>query len=138
LYSLYLLYLGLPRLMKCPEDKAAGYTVVVVVAAIVLVAVVGVVGGVITGAGMVGSRALGSALGGGSPDGGSPASAGRVDPNSSLGKLQQLSEKLEESSKKMEAAERRGDSKGQVNAAVETLGTLLGGGKRVEPVDIDQ
>src|SRR5450759_243143 len=26
LYGLYLLYLGLPRLMKCPEDKAIGYT----------------------------------------------------------------------------------------------------------------
>src|SRR3546814_386237 len=29
LYSLYLLYLGLPRLMKAPEDKAVVYTVVV-------------------------------------------------------------------------------------------------------------
>jgi hypothetical protein len=35
LYGLYLLYLGLPRLMKCPEDKAVGYTAVVVVCAIV-------------------------------------------------------------------------------------------------------
>ena len=32
LYGLYLLYLGLPQLMKCPQDKAIGYTVVVVVA----------------------------------------------------------------------------------------------------------
>lgn len=36
LYSLYLLYLGLPVVMKAPEDKAAGYTVVVIVAAIVV------------------------------------------------------------------------------------------------------
>jgi hypothetical protein len=41
LYSLYLLYLGLPALMKSPEDKAAGYTIVVVVCAIVLYVVVG-------------------------------------------------------------------------------------------------
>jgi hypothetical protein len=35
-YSLYLLYLGLPILMKCPRDKSPAYTGVVVVAAIVL------------------------------------------------------------------------------------------------------
>ncbi len=43
LYSLYLMYLGLPALMKSPPEKAVGYTVVVVIAAIVLSLVVGVV-----------------------------------------------------------------------------------------------
>lgn len=36
LYGLYLLYLGLPRLMRVTEDKAIGYTVVVIVVQIVL------------------------------------------------------------------------------------------------------
>jgi hypothetical protein len=36
LYSLYLLYLGLIHVMKSPQDKAVGYTVVVVVVAIVI------------------------------------------------------------------------------------------------------
>jgi hypothetical protein len=36
LYGIYLLYLGLPVLMKCPEDKAVVYLVVVVVVYIVL------------------------------------------------------------------------------------------------------
>lgn len=36
LYSLFLLYLGLPVLMKAPEDKAVPYTVVVIIVAIVL------------------------------------------------------------------------------------------------------
>jgi hypothetical protein len=35
LYSLYLLYLGLMRVMKSPADKAVGYTAVVVVIALV-------------------------------------------------------------------------------------------------------
>lgn len=35
-YALYLLYLGLIRVMKAPQDKAIGYTVVVVVIAIVV------------------------------------------------------------------------------------------------------
>ncbi len=36
LYSLYLLFLGLPVLMKSPQDKAIGYTVVVIIVAIVV------------------------------------------------------------------------------------------------------
>lgn len=35
LYGIYLLYTGLPVLMKCPPDKAIAYTAVVVVCAIV-------------------------------------------------------------------------------------------------------
>jgi hypothetical protein len=45
LYSLFLLYLGLPILMKAPRDKAPGYTVVVVLASIVLFMVVGFIAG---------------------------------------------------------------------------------------------
>jgi hypothetical protein len=44
LYGIYLLYLGLPVLMKVPQDKALVYTVVVIVAAIVIFAVIGAVG----------------------------------------------------------------------------------------------
>jgi hypothetical protein len=40
LYSLYLLYLGLPVLMKAPADRALGYTVVTIVAAFVLAIIV--------------------------------------------------------------------------------------------------
>ena len=40
LYSIYLLYLGLPVLMKAPAEKAGAYTAIVIVAAIVLFAVV--------------------------------------------------------------------------------------------------
>jgi Yip1-like protein len=43
LYSLYLLYLGLPVLMKSPREKALGYTVVVILAAIVLFMIIGVI-----------------------------------------------------------------------------------------------
>ena len=55
-----------------------------------------------------------------------------------MGKLQDLGKKLEESNRKMEAAQKKGDQNATTAAAVETLGTLLGGGKRVDPVAIDQ
>ena len=40
LYSLYLLFVGMPILMKSPEDKAIPYVVVVIIAAIVLAVVI--------------------------------------------------------------------------------------------------
>jgi hypothetical protein len=44
LYSLYLLYLGLPVLMKSPEDKTLAYTIVVIIAGIVIFAIIGAAG----------------------------------------------------------------------------------------------
>ncbi|RSY41881.1 YIP1 family protein [Sphingomonas koreensis] len=91
LYSLYLLYLGLPRLMKAPADKAMGYTIVTVVVAIVLFFVVSIVTGALTS--LVAPRAITSATMSGEV---SVPGVGKVD----------LS-KLEEASKKMEAAAER-------------------------------
>jgi hypothetical protein len=137
LYSLYLLYLGLPRLMKCPQDKAVVYTVVVVVCAIVLTLVISVVGGLIVGAGALGSGAFGSGALNSAIHPGRAASDVQFDKDSPLGKLQDLGKKMEESNKKMEAAQKSGDTNAQAAAAIETLGTLLGGGKHVDPIGID-
>lgn len=134
LYGLYLLYLGLPRLMKCPEDKAVGYTAVVVLCAIVLGVVISMTGSMIAGAGMMGAGALGGLTGGRTPT----AADVQVDPDSPLGALQGLGQGLEEAARKMDAAEKSGDQNAQVAAAVEGFGALLGGGNRVEPVDIEQ
>ncbi len=47
LYGLYLLYVGLPILMKSPADRSVGYIVLVIVAAIVVYAILGMVVGAI-------------------------------------------------------------------------------------------
>jgi hypothetical protein len=140
LYGLYLLYLGLPRLMKSPENQALGYTAVVVVCAIVLSIVVGAVGTMVVGAGMYGSGAAAGMLGTGAgmARGSSSASEVQFDKNSPLGKLQELGNKLDASTKKMEAAQKSGDQNAQAAAGMEALGTLFGGGKRVDPIAIDQ
>jgi hypothetical protein len=129
LYGIYLLYLGLPPLMKAPQDKAVGYTAVVVVCAIVLSFVVMMVGGVLMAPAAL--ARLGSSA---------PASSSDVtfDPDSPMGKLEALGKSLEKSTAKMETAEKTGDSAAQTAAAFVALGTLLGGGKRVEPVALDQ
>jgi len=46
LYGLYLLYLGLPKLMESPQEKALGYTIVVIVCSIVVMFVVGIISSV--------------------------------------------------------------------------------------------
>jgi hypothetical protein len=42
-YSIYTLYLGVPTIKKSPENKAMGYTVVVLICYILLIAVLGLV-----------------------------------------------------------------------------------------------
>src|ERR1039457_678601 len=135
LYGLYLLYLGLPRLMKCPQEKAVPYTAVVVVCAIVLSIVVAAVGAGIMGAGMVGAR---SAYGVPGLAGRHSASTVQFDKDSPMGRLQAMGQALEENNKKMEAAQKSGDPNAQAAAAMAGLGAILGGGKKVEPVGIDQ
>jgi len=134
LYAIYLLYLGLPVLMKSPAERSAAYTAVTVVCVFVAFIVVGTVGAV---AGFGTAAATG--MFGGSPGPSSTSDAEvEFDKNSPLGKLQEFGKAMEKSGKKMEAANKSGDANAQVNAAMETLGTLFGGGKRVDPLSIDQ
>lgn len=128
LYGVYLLYLGLPKLMKCPEDKAVGYTVVTVICAVVLSLVLGVVGGILVGAGAMGNAMMGGGL----------ASESNVDPDSSLGRLQELGRQMEDASAKMDEAEQSGDPEAGMAAAMEGLGALLGGGSRVDPLEVEE
>lgn len=128
LYAIYVLYLGLPRLMKSPEDKAVGYTLVVVICAIVLGFLLAMIGGMF----MLGSMASRGMFG---VVGGTPVVESQLDPNSTLGRIGQ---QLDESAKKMEAAQKSGDTNAQVGAAMEGLGALFGGGRRVDPMQIEQ
>jgi Yip1-like protein len=128
LYCLYLLYLGLPRLMKGPADKAIGYTVVVVVSAIVVGAILAFALSLIMAPAMMAAGGFGS----------SAAPRITYDKDSKLGKLDEFARKMEEAGKKMEAAEKSGDPKKQMEAAMAVLGTAVSGGKGVEPVQIDQ
>jgi len=63
LYSLYLLFLGLPVLMKAPEDKAVGYTVVVIICSILVMVLIAFVVGTLgfgMGAGAMGAAGAGA------------------------------------------------------------------------------
>jgi hypothetical protein len=60
------------------------------------------------------------------------------DPDTPLGQLEQLGQQMEQAGREIEDAQQRGDGAAQANAAMNALGTLLGGGARVEPVQLDQ
>ncbi|HVI99740.1 MAG TPA: Yip1 family protein [Sphingomonas sp.] len=97
LYSLYLLYLGLPILMKAPPAKAMGYALATIVAAVVLFIVVNKVTSTIT------SRIIPPAVPTLGETGGtiSTPGGGSID----LGKLDAAAKKMEETSKKMQSGE---------------------------------
>ena len=119
-YSIYLLYVGLPHTMKSPPDKAAGYTVVTVIVAIVLSWIIGLVT-----AGVMGSAMWASGVRGAS----APAAAeGSFDPDSPLGKLEAMGRKAEAASKQLEAAQKSGDAKQQAEAVGQMRGAVLGAG----------
>ena len=128
IYGLYLLYLGIPKLMKSPEEKTVPYLVVVIVCAIVLWVVVAALSTCATmGGAMVGAGVLGRA-----------ASESAYNRDSAAAKLDQFGKKMEEASKRMEAAQKSGDPAKQMEAAMGALGTAMSGGKGVEPVQLDQ
>jgi len=63
IYSLYLLYLGLPKLMKVPEAKALGFVVVsIIVAVVIQVVATWIAGAVVLAAGLgaLGAAAVGA------------------------------------------------------------------------------
>jgi len=78
LYGLYLLYLGLPVLMRSPPDKSVGYTVVVVICAIVVAILVNVVTGLFVNVLGVRTGGLANLSAPRSADGGADAAAAMV------------------------------------------------------------
>ncbi|MCS6948102.1 MAG: YIP1 family protein [Steroidobacteraceae bacterium] len=120
IYSIYLLYVGLPHTMRCPADKAGGYTAVTVIIAIVAGVLLSTLVGRFGGAPLIGGLGAGSAAVG--------AREVRIDPNSSLGKMEQWAEQVEQASKQLEQARKSGDPQATAAAAGAVLGAALGGG----------
>jgi hypothetical protein len=131
IYGIYLLYLGLPYTMKCPPDKAGGYTAVIVLIIIVFWFVIGGIIALVAGGAMF--------MGGGSLFSAShDTHETTFDKDSTVGKLEQWSKNVEAASKKMEAAQKSGDSQAQSDAMKTMMGAALGGGEQVEALAPDR
>ncbi|MEO7066347.1 MAG: YIP1 family protein [Rhodanobacter sp.] len=131
-YAIYLLYLGLPHTMKCPSEKAAGYTAVSVIIAIVLTWVMGLLV-----AGMMGTAGLSGAAMSGAHITGADGSRVSIDSNSVMGKLAAMGQRAEQASKAMEAAQKSGDSKAQQAAMGKMIGAVAGNNGSVEALSTE-
>jgi hypothetical protein len=93
LYGCYLLYLGLPRVMKAPADKAPGYAIVTIIVAIVVSIVIGMVTAAVGGlAGLGGLSAMNHA---GKASGTVEVNGAKID----VGRMQAAAERAEALSK---------------------------------------
>jgi hypothetical protein len=127
-YSIYLIFTGLPVLMKCPPDKAPAYTAVVIiigiVAGVLTMTILGLVtgGGAMLAGGMMPGRHIGSTGG----DVTIRTPGGEVSINTS--KMEEMAKKMEAASKQMEVAQAKGDSAGAGKAMGEMMGAMVAGG----------
>jgi hypothetical protein len=126
IYSIYLLNMGLPFTMKCPPDKAVGYTAVTIVVAIVVGFVLALAVNSVSRYGYgfdppVGFNAASQHNGSGTFASGSAGAA-----------LQQWANNVNTASKQIDAAQKSGDASAQAGAMGQMLGAALGSGGKVE------
>ena len=128
-YSIYLVYLGLPVVMKCPQDKAAGYTAVVILIGIVAMVVVGTVSGLFLGfGGMFSGARPGSAFSVKTPDGEVTVDTAAIDA---------MNKRMEAAKARMEAAQKSGDPASAGAALGDMVGAITGaGGTPIAPADL--
>lgn len=121
LYSIYLLYTGIPPLMKSPEDKSVGYTAVLIVCGIVASVIIGIATSVFTG---------GSMMMGGLRKSSEHASFKVPGTDVTLDTA-----KMEEASRKLEEAQSKGDQAAAGKAMGDLMGAAMGGqgGKPIAP-----
>ncbi len=127
LYSIYLLYTGIPVMMKAPQEKALGYTAVLIVCGIVAGILIGAVSAMFTGGGP--GMNIGQSGSSGDVEIKLPGSNTTIN----TAKLEEAAKKMEEASKQMEAAQAKGDSAAAGKAMSEMMGAVMGTGQGGKP-----
>ncbi len=124
-WAIYLLYTGLPVLMRSPPEKAGAYTAVVMVCAIVAGIVLAAVSALFVNP--MGMGGVGGVRGAGAPAGdvtlkGPDGTSVTINP----GSMEAMAKKMEEASKRMEAAQQSGDQAAAGKAMGDILGAMSG------------
>jgi hypothetical protein len=125
-YSVYLIHLGLQSVMKAPQDKAVGYTAVVVIIFIVAALIVGAISAMFVGFGALSSF--------GRPGGSFSVNTpnGQVTVDSSA--IDAASKRMAAAQARIEAAQKSGDPASAGAALGEMMGALTGTGGTPIPV----
>jgi Yip1 domain len=151
-YGLYLLYLGLPVLMRCPKEKSIGYTVVLVLCAIVMSLIVSALSTcAIAGLGFMGFGALshrasptessasaGDAAGMLSNIFGGKSEADRERVSEALKTLKKAGEQADNSAKTGGSASSGGSNAVDTAAAMSAVGQIMTGGKDIQIIDFHE
>ncbi|HEU4517681.1 MAG TPA: Yip1 family protein [Steroidobacteraceae bacterium] len=125
IYSIYLLYLGLPHTMKAPADRAAGYTAVAIIVAIVLSWILWAIIGSIAGRGLWGGPAV-------------TVSDSGFEEGSSGAALEKWAKEMEKAGKQMEASANQNAGAPSAAAIGSFVGAIVGGGESVPALPVDQ
>lgn len=126
-YAIYLFYLGLPNTMKCPADKAGGYTAVSIVITVVLGWIFALIVGSVVGTAAISGAHISNSSG-----------DVTIDSNSALGKLAAMGQRAEQAGKEMEAAQKSGDAAAQHDAMGKMMGAVSGTSGTVEALAPDR
>jgi hypothetical protein len=119
IYTVWLIRLGVPVLMKVPEERAWPYTAVLIVCGFVAGLVVGMITSALTPTrGMMSGADL-------------KISTPRGDVAVDTKKLDDFAKKMEEAAKKMETASKSGDADAAAKAAGQVIGALTGAGRLI-------
>jgi hypothetical protein len=128
IYGIYLLRLGLPFTMRCPDDKAAGYTAVTIIVAVITAVVLNVTARALVRTPIYGSRITFATSHSG--EGFEPGSTGAA--------VEKWEKNLEAASAKMDAAQKSGDANAQANAVGQMVGAALGTDGKIESLPPDR
>ncbi len=124
-YSVYLLYLGLPHTMKAPADKAVGYTAVTIIVAIVLSWILWAIVGGIVGRSMMSGPAV--TVGDSSFEKGSTGAA-----------LEEWAKNMEKAGKQVEASAQQNQGAPSAAAIGALVGAAVGGKQGASALPADQ
>jgi hypothetical protein len=128
-YAIYLLRVGLPFTMKCPDDRAVGYTAVTVIVAIVVAIVLGLVVGALFGTRL----GLGPGVGGFWPRASSSFASGT--PGAAL---EAYTKNLEAAGRRLREAQQPGDASAQAKAAQQGFSAAPESSGHVESLPTDR
>ncbi|MBC7664799.1 MAG: YIP1 family protein [Caulobacter sp.] len=124
-YGIYLMYLGLPVLMKSPADKAIGYTASVIVIAFVVYLVLAGIFAALFGAAIFGAGRHAGAVSLNTPDG---------EVTLDTDAMSAAARRIDAARQRMEAAQKSGDAASSGAALGDMMGALTGAGGTPIPV----
>ncbi len=129
IYSIYLLYLGLPVTMKSPPEKSVGYLVVCIIVAIVINWIVWSVASAVIGRGMWGAGY-----------GPSPATIGdsSFEQGSAGAALEEWAKNMEKAGEQVEASAQQNQGAPSAAAVGALIGATVGGSQGVTALPADQ